>query len=193
MIARAASCSASCSASWASALSVIAVGMSIWLILLLALSGGDNSSKVIARGRRIAFSVLLLIAEAGCTWLAIEFASRHQTGQTWLTGGLGLAISALVFLIWLGNGVEFDAELMVVSMPIVLTEISLGALAVSFALGHHPAAAWPLAGLAVAEAAAWMVLPEDVASDPPVLAAIVVIYAVRLARACHHAADQARG
>lgn len=160
------------------AVALLAVGVSVWLVLLLIKSGESDSDRAIARSRRIAFSLLILIAEAGAAWLAIEFAGRHRVGPAWITGLLGLAVSGLVFLAWFSGGVDGDEDLVALSVPVVFAEVSLGGLAVMFAAEHHPVAAWTVAGLAILESTCWMVLPESAETHPPLVVSLAAIYAI---------------
>lgn len=147
-----------------------AAGLSVWLVLLM-LEDRSESDRIMVRSRRIAFSLLILIAEIGLAWLTVEFAARHRSGSAWITGALGLAVSGLVFPAWFSGGVKGDEDLVALSLPAMLGEASLGVLAVIFAAEHHPVAAWTLAGLAVVQVGGWMVLPEVTVPSSPSLAA----------------------
>jgi hypothetical protein len=137
-------------------------GISAWLVLLTMQGDGPAAMKSFLLRRRIALSILVLFAEIGLTWLLIEFAERHRSGPTWITGGLALLVSGLVVVTWLAGQADLGEDTPTLSPPIVLAEVSLGVLAVGFAAEHNPIVAWLLAGLAIVESLGWMVLPEAV-------------------------------
>lgn len=119
------------------------------------------------RWRRVGLSVLILAAETGLIWLATEFAARGWTGPTWIVGVLTLVVSGMTIPVWFVSGTDLDSESAIFSPLYVLAEANIGLLAVHFANDHQFAIAWVLAGLALAESVAWMVLPETVSLSPP--------------------------
>jgi hypothetical protein len=162
-----------------------AAGFSVGLALRSRQSGDRDSAQALHRRRRILFSLLILIAQTGLAWLLIQAASRHHSGAIWLTGLLALATTGLAILTWITGGTDFDKEILVIGLPIVLAQASLGVLTAGFSAEHHLTFAWLLAGLAIAESAGWMVLPsaDNDSADALTWALFASIYIVPAASA----------
>ncbi|WP_331741649.1 hypothetical protein [Streptomyces sp. NBC_01006] len=131
------------------AVGVVAAGAVGWLAWM-ELRGEPSSSEIAERRMKILISALAGLSGLGLGWLAVTFAVDGRSGLAWLMGGLAL----LIFGLWFIRLVEEawtapDAPTLVEAGVVVLAELGLGWLAVTFAVDGRSGLAWLMGGLAI--------------------------------------------